>query len=261
MYVHSVTDSEKPDDFYTFSRKRSENRGRWQRLLFRVFPLHLINQIGFETHMLWVRIRSWRAPRRFRDQRNLLVNIGAGDAGLNGWINVDGFRCKGIDCLYDVRKKMPFADNSVRAIFSEHFFEHIDYGEEAPRFLRECHRVLQPRGVLRLIVPDAGRFLHAYCEAGWQPLAELRSLDAHRADMHFDFWYNTKMELINQVFRQRNEHKFAYDAETLIFVLRQNGFEEVTQRAYRDSVLPELCIDRPERQVESLYVEAIKSAD
>lgn len=48
--------------------------------------------------------------------------------------------------------RLPFPDNSIESIISHHFFEHLR-GEHAIRLIDECHRVLKPKGVLRIIVP------------------------------------------------------------------------------------------------------------
>lgn len=50
--------------------------------------------------------------------------------------------------------RLPFEDGSLHFVFSEHFFEHLFY-DEAISLLRECHRVLAPRGLIRISVPDA----------------------------------------------------------------------------------------------------------
>ncbi len=66
------------------------------------------------------------------------------------------------------------------------------------------------------------------------------------------------MEVVNSIFRQGTEHKFAYDAETLILDLTRAGFSFVIHQDFGKSVMPALIIDRPERATESLYVEALK---
>jgi hypothetical protein len=66
------------------------------------------------------------------------------------------------------------------------------------------------------------------------------------------------MELINGVFRQNGEHKYAYDAETLIKLIRRCGFARVTEQEFGKSLLSELVLDRRDRARESLYVEAIR---
>jgi predicted SAM-dependent methyltransferase len=247
------------DDFYTFGVRRATARSAIRRLLVGVLPEPTLRQLQFELNMLIVRARSWNASRAFRGKTGLLVNIGAGDVGKQtGWVNMDGSRARGVNCLYDARKRLPFPDKSVRGIFTEHFFEHIDYTEEAPHFLAECHRVLQDDGVIRIIVPDAEKYLEAYVAGGWNQLAALRPLDAHLKDQHFQFKYNTRMELINVVFRQAQEHKFAYDFETLELLLKRNGFQDIQKQEYGKSVAPEICIDLQVRASESLYVEAVK---
>lgn len=221
-------------------------------------PLHTFFPLLYELYLLWMRLTTLSTPRRFRGRSDLLVNLGAGDTGRPGWINVDIFRAPGVNCRYDCRRRLPFADGSVRGIFCEHFLEHLDYSEEVPRFLSECRRVLQPGGVLRVVVPDAGRYLKAYCQAGWKALARLRPLEAGRVDYYYKFPYRTRMELINMIFRQGHQHKYAYDYETLEFVLLRYGFSRVIQQQYGQSLLPELALDREDRAAESLYVEAIR---
>jgi hypothetical protein len=65
------------------------------------------------------------------------------------------------------------------------------------------------------------------------------------------------MEMINAVFRQRTEHKYAYDAETLILRLKNAGFGKVAQQSFGQSFGPPPP-DLPSRKSESLYVEAVK---
>ena len=196
--------------------------------------------------------------RRFRDAKDLLVNVGPGAHGLAGWINVDVCKAPLVNCIYDCRKSLPFPDGSVRGIFCEHFFEHIDYTEEVPYFLSECHRVLKKDGVLRLILPDAEKYLRAYCNGGWEELERIRSLAPGRMDAHTQCRYNTPMELINVVFRQGQQHKFAYDFETLSFLLHRYGFSEVVREDYGSSLMPELILDQASRASESIYVDARK---
>jgi predicted SAM-dependent methyltransferase len=229
-----------------------------RRVIYWLLPRPAWATLRFELHMARVRVASGSARRRFRGADNLLVNLGAGTMGKAGWINVDAFAFPGINCTYDMRHGLPFADGSVRGIFCEHFFEHIDYDEEAPVLLRECHRVLKPGGVVRLIVPDAGAYLRAYCEEGWESLTRIRPLKPGRVDFYFGNHYDSKMEAVNVVFRQGTEHKYAYDAETLLNLLRRCGFARVERQAFGQSLMQEICLDQPMRESESLYVEAVK---
>jgi predicted SAM-dependent methyltransferase len=248
-------------DFHSVWTDQTRPRKFVKRVLSSILPVYLLDQIKVELQLLPTRLR-WRHIRKlYHGKRNLLVNIGAGEAGVEGWINVDGFAGKGVNCVIDVRKGLPFEDRSVRAIFSEHFLEHLDYTEETPSLLRECYRVLAPAGVMRIVVPDAERYLKEYVQGGWAGLADLRPLDSAARDTHYGWTYNTRMELINFVFRQGQQHKFAYDFETIEFLLKRAGFSEVNQRGYGISSLAILSIDSKRRESESLYVEAIKACE
>jgi len=222
-----------------------------------LLPDPVYTPLRFELGMLSVRLRGARERKRFRNDRDLLVNLGCGTRALPGFVNIDAGPAPGVDCVWDCRASLPFADGSVRGIFSEHFFEHLRYEDEAPALLRECRRVLQPGGVLRLIVPDAGRYLHAYARGSWDDLAALRGLDERRVDPWFGTAYATPMEVVNAVFRQGTQHKFAYDAETLAKLLARNDLRPVPC-AFRQSSLPALAADSPDRASESLYLEAIR---
>jgi predicted SAM-dependent methyltransferase len=228
------------------------------RALVHFLPLHTLAHLYSEIPLTIVRLKSSGVVKKYRGAKDLLVNLGPGTQGLPGWINVDVFESPLVNCMYDSRKSLPFPDESVRGIFCEHLFEHIDYTEEVPYFLSECHRVLKKDGVLRLILPDAGKYLQAYCNGGWDELEKIRSLAPGRMDAHTQCKFNTRMELINVVFRQGHQHKFAYDFETLDFLLHRYGFTEVVRKDYGSSLMPELVLDQASRAPESIYVDARK---
>lgn len=225
--------------------------------LLKVFPQHVLSTLAGEWHLFTIRRKLPSLRFHYADSKELLVNFGAGSSGKEGWVNVDGFQQSGINCLLDGRAQMPFPDGSVRGMFSEHFFEHLRYPEDALAFLRQCHRVMKPSSVLRLIVPDAELYLKAYCQPGWDALAKTRPLDLDHNDP-YGRSYRTRMELINEVFRQGDEHKFAYDYETLEMLLLQARFAKVVRSSFGVSLNSELALDLPHRQTESLYVEAVR---
>ena len=63
---------------------------------------------------------------------------------------------------------------------------------------------------------------------------------------------------MNAIFRQAYEHKYAYDQETLVLVMREAGFAETVVQQFGVSIDPKMASDRNHRRTESLYVEAIK---
>src|SRR5262249_23423622 len=148
------------------------------------------------------------------------LNLACGPNRKEGWINVD--LSDGADLQLDLREKLPFPDDSVEVIYSEHFFEHLNYPSFADSnafaglelsgyqsevlfFLREAYRVLVPGGLFSVGVPDAEPALIAYANRDEQAF-EL----ARRMHWHPD-WCDTLIHQVNYLFRQGHEHKYAYD--------------------------------------------------
>ena len=231
----------------------------------RLLPLLPFNRRSFDIlrfefwvvrERTWNRLLPWRAIRirKLKEMRGISLNVGSGGRGLPGWINMDATSNHHDQyCTHDLRRPLPLADGSVRRIMAEHVLEHLDFVHDVPIVFREFHRVLQPGGTLRVVVPDAGRFLRAYADGtdeafhalGW----DLNNLPA-------DIF--TPMHVINHVFHQCGEHLFGWDFSTMRWALQKAGFETIVQQTYKVSVDPELAIDQPNHQPYSLYVEAIK---
>ncbi len=81
------------------------------------------------------------------------LNLGCGRNIMPGWINVDIAATSPGVFTMDVTRPFPFPDNSFDYVFSEHMFEHLDLAGQQ-NMMRECHRILRPRGVLRLAMPN-----------------------------------------------------------------------------------------------------------
>jgi predicted SAM-dependent methyltransferase len=195
---------------------------------------------------------EWSAGRKGpRPGRNLKLNIGCGNLVLDGWSNLDAFPVAGALYLNAING-LPFPDGSAIHIHCEHFLEHLDY-DDAEAFLAECFRVLQPKGSLRIIVPDAGKYIAAYCRDETSFFEQLRYLGNARNPLE------TKIHVVNQMFRMGGEHKFAWDFETLRHSSLKAGFHSISASS-RGDVPPEFAIDGADdwRQLESLYANICK---
>jgi len=245
-------------------RQRSERLPyRW---VFRTLPFHTLVELQSEARLAWLRLTRRGIDPRFASSKDLLVNIGCGSLGLDGWVNIDCYPAQGVTCVRDCRTALPLPSSSARGIFTEHFLEHLDYYHEAPRFLNECRRVLTAGGTLRIIVPDGAKYLETYCSGdledfeAFSPLAtmDLSSDEAPFSMVRDVLPFRTKMEVVNFHFRQSGQHRFSYDFETLARLLEDCGFTSVVKMQFRSSGLPELGIDSELRALESLVVEATK---
>jgi predicted SAM-dependent methyltransferase len=189
------------------------------------------------------------------------LNLACGPNRKEGWINVD--LADGADLQLDLREKLPFPDDSVEVIYSEHFFEHLNYPgfadsnafaglelsgyqSEVLFFLRESYRVLVPGGLFSVGVPDAEPALIAYANRDEQAFEVAR-----RMHWHPD-WCDTLMHQVNYLFRQGHEHKYAYDGETLGLILERAGFVQVNRRDF------DPALDSESRRGGTLYMNARK---
>lgn len=198
-----------------------------------------------------------RRLAQLRQQRGWLANVACGPLAVPGFVNLDLYPTHPDVVLWDCRRSLPFADGSVAGLRAEQFFEHLETREEAPAFLAECRRVLAPGAVLRIIVPDAGRFLAAYVRSQSGDLSGFRELAVPEP---FPTDLPTRMDVVNHAFHQWHEHRWGYDFETLAHRLRAAGFQRVEQTAYRRSLDPRLAdpADAAVHAPYSLYVDAVR---
>ncbi len=232
------------------------------QLVFPRLPItrFLFDQLRFEVNGFRVRAANralpWRRARiaDIRRRRGVLLNVACGPQVLDGFINLDLLPASPEVIAWDCRRAVPAGDEAAAGIRAEQFVEHLETLEELPAFLADCRRALAPGGVLRVIVPDAGRYLRAYCAADLSGFRELHVPEPFPSDLP------TRMDVVNHVFHQWHEHRWAYDFETLANRLNAAGFTRVTQMQYRTSLLPVLAQDRDVHAPYSLYVDAVKDA-
>jgi SAM-dependent methyltransferase len=93
------------------------------------------------------------------------VNLACGSTLISGdgWLNFDYVPSSPAVHKADLLGRLPLETSSVSLVYSSHFLEHIPYSD-VPSFLAECYRILQPGGVLRLVLPDFENLCRAYLE-------------------------------------------------------------------------------------------------
>lgn len=198
------------------------------------------------------------------------VNLGCGPNAPANWINVDGswnawfthhpglrkffetigFFRKGSGeqwtvrpLVHDITKPLPFATNSISAIYGSHVLEHL-YRSDAIRLLAESKRVLKPGGVLRLVVPDVQAMARNY----------LANKDAQREGDQYGNG-DSPADLLNDqlgfrspappsgsfvfkfysIWKDFHHHKWMYDSHSLAKLLSEAGFTGVAEKSFCQS--------------------------
>jgi predicted O-linked N-acetylglucosamine transferase (SPINDLY family)/predicted SAM-dependent methyltransferase/GT2 family glycosyltransferase len=189
------------------------------------------------------RKNSTKLPNLPNNNKPYKLHIGCGKNIFEDWINIDieaNHPC--VDLLCDIRDELPFEDESCSFIYNEHVLEHLTV-EEGLFFLKECHRVLQPGGVLRVAMPDLKDVVDNYNSENFRDPDWLKWPEYQ--------FIQTRAEAINISFRWW-EHKWLYDREELNRRLSEAGFTISKAAEWGKSNVPEL--ENRETRGESLLI-------
>lgn len=181
----------------------------------------------------------------------VMINLGSGHWKIDGWVNVDLDLGSRPEVCADLSVGLPFRSACADFMHTEDFIDQLDL-ERAVSFLRECHRILKPGGVLRVLTPDVEQLARLYLH---QPEA-LKAL--WREHVRVPLRYGTAGEILNAGMRFAG-HTFLYDAETFTQLARDCGFE-ARQVSFQSSEFPQLQghdLRSPENAI-SLYHDCYK---
>jgi len=192
---------------------------------------------------------------------------------------------QGIDpemICWDLSKGIPFESNTFDVVYNSHLLEHIKRAL-VPSFLKECHRVLKPNGVVRIVVPDLAVVGNLYTSS----LSRLQTGDDSELENH--------LAVINELFEQMvrqdpvgtsqqsplvrrlerlirgnacetgESHRWMYDEYSLGALLSNVGFKDIQGTDYSTSRIDgwaqfglDVNEDGAVYKPGSLYMEAIK---
>lgn len=199
------------------------------------------------------------------ESRDLQLHIGCGGHHLPGWINLDNYPAP---LAVNLDNGLPLPNNSSRYVFLSHLLEHLFYPNQSHQLLAEIQRVLQPGGIVRIVVPDIEQCINAYVI---EDEAFFESRRKHWTWLPKDM---TRLESFlayagagpnpESLFES---HKFGYDFETLRHCLLRVGFTNVRRCRFQDSPHEALRVDHASSNADarhsgghySLFVEAEKA--
>lgn len=224
----------------------------------------------------------------------LELNLGCGLDAPTGWINIDSSlnarlakwprirRLLGklhiiprqlldVDwprniMIHDLRKGLPFGNDSVSYIYASHLLEHLTI-QDALHLIAECYRVLKPNGVLLIIVPDLRQMSEKYVSAKLNGLSSETTLAADEFMRNLGTCperqsaSNWIVDLHWSV-HNKNLHKWMYDESSVAHRLREAGFVEVTRKTCFDSAILNIeLLDKPSRFESAVCLEAAKKGE
>lgn len=128
-------------------------------------------------------------------QGKAFLNFGCGSVFHADWNNIDLLEHKDV-LKWDIRKDLPYPNNSFDFAYSSHVLEHMSL-EDAAKLLGEIFRIMKPGAILRTAVPDLERICKEY----------ITNIDAARQNpsaeniAKYDW---IKIELMDQMTRKKS---------------------------------------------------------
>jgi predicted SAM-dependent methyltransferase len=191
------------------------------------------------------------------------LNLGCGPSAPSDWVNVDGSwnawfshhrrlrralelvgvinannqgaRWNVSPLVHDLKRRLPFPDNTFSAIYASHVLEHL-YRNQAQELLGECKRVLKPGGIVRLVVPD----LHSMVENYVKCKRDGDTFAADNLNERLAFRSPTPpagniLTRSYAVWKDFHSHKWMYDSDSLTHYLALAGFQKVSRKEFLSS--------------------------
>ena len=161
-----------------------------------------------------------------RNSPLLRIELGGGKIPKPGYVNVD--MCDGADCKHDLEKPLPFADDSVEAVYSSHCMEHVD---RVFLLLNEICRVCVIGARVTIAVPHFGQEM-AMCPGHRHVISEM--MIDHFTELPENCWTGDKMlALLGKSYRPTKhfdeaKRLFPHLSDEQIYRFIQNTCHDVT---------------------------------
>jgi len=201
----------------------------------------------------WILRRNPLQTRTAKYRTAMYLNAGCGKSPTRDCVNLDYIWQPGVDLVWDLARRLPFAEGTLRGIYTEHTLEHLPLETVTGHLFPEFYRVLQPGGHLRIIVPDADLFIRLYEQARCNPNVVFPGAETDDECSQC----LTPMMHVNRCFHSYG-HLFGYDFATMQIFLQRTGFIEIEKSSFGKGREPKLILDTPQRAPGSLYIEATK---
>ena len=204
--------------------------------------------------------------RRQIDRANIdRLHVGCGNVLLKGWLNILYEKRQeygkihpnngALRLNYNLLKPWPIENNSLEFIAGSHFIEHLDLNDGI-KFLEEAFRVLRPGGTIRLSCPDLEIYANHYVKRD-------KAFFNHKLIREWCAFKKAETPgeiFIAKAYDSGGSHKWFFDFDSLKHILESAGFGKVRKCGRLEGAVPDLgTIEPPGRELETLYVEAVKS--
>ena len=89
------------------------------------------------------------------------LNLGCGSRFFDDWVNLDFASTSPHVKAHNLLEGIPFKESSFNVVYHSHVLEHFSK-TDAEILIKECYRVLEKNGILRIAVPDLEGIIREY---------------------------------------------------------------------------------------------------
>jgi len=175
-----------------------------EEVVFFIFKIKNINRL-----FLRKRIKEY-----FNKNKFVKIQFGSGNKKLEGFLNTDILG----KIPVDITKRLPFKDNSVDFMYSNHVVEHIYY-KQFRRFLRESFRCLKKGGIHIISTPSITKLMKSIY---MNKKTKRKLIEFYGGGETYD-----SARVINNIMHMHFMHKFIYDFESIQILGKEVGFSKI----------------------------------
>lgn len=152
--------------------------------------------------------------------KSVYINLGCGSRIHPAWRNLDVNPYAGGVESWKATEGIPAPSQSVDVVYHSHLLEHLQQ-KEGEDLTQECFRVLNPEGILRIVVPDLERICKDY-------LSTLKQVEQGTEHAHLNAHW-MRLELFDQMTRKVSGGKMLQflqsNPDNMEFLIKRSGEE------------------------------------
>jgi SAM-dependent methyltransferase len=191
---------------------------------------HLYRASEQARTLAWLARRGRQIHHYLEAHETRYLRMGAGKHTDPDWLAVDYNPVLWNVAYVDARHKLPLPAMSFDAIVCEHMIEHINY-QDGRHMIGEFFRVLRKGGVVRIATPDLDfvRRLLTDGPISDELMAYVRWSNANLGEAIEKLDPDNVTLTVNRLMNYGGDHKFVYDADTLVQALQEAGFKNAAK--------------------------------
>ncbi len=123
------------------------------------------------------------------------LNLGSGNKIMNGYINLDSTKLKGVDVVHNLDKyPWPFKNDYFDEVYADNVFEHLD---SIIKPIAETWRISKKNAIIKIIVPYTPS-VWAFCDPTHKQFYTFFTLDYFTKEATLNYYSKARFKIIKK---------------------------------------------------------------